>query len=471
MRRGSRAAPTELVQETAELDRERRRLERLLVASGPILAAVASAALGLAPAWLGVLVAAAAIVWMLAGLGATRVTELDAAREIDHRLTAKETFLTWTTVPEPARGPLWPVVAERASETARGKSPRRFAAAFAWRAPLASLALSVVAVALLALFVELRPVEPTARLLDIADRLDAPGRDAASRALAAELRELARKLADPNVSAEEKRELAAEMRQKLEQQQKQQGGQGKEAGQSKEQKGSGQQSGATAEKGEGKGEQKGQQGGQQQGGGEAGAAAAALGEIEKELAGESPGEKESQAEPKKENGEKGQGGGIQGPSEGQRAGEKPGEGDGNQPGPKNEAGKSEQGEGEGGRQTSERPEGQQAENPPGQRPKGDGSGEGEGASGKPSPSDDGQKAEKYYKLGDGPDALRVEDGQFVKVLVPEQGGGVGTERVQKPGEAVVETPFGNAPLPSEGPPGAADERQPVPLEYRPILRK
>ena len=55
--------------------------------------------------------------------------------------------------------------------------------------------------------------------------------------------------------------------------------------------------------------------------------------------------------------------------------------------------------------------------------------------------------------------------------MPEQGGGVGTERVNKPGEAVVETPFGNAPLPSEGPPGAADERQPVPLEYRPILRK
>ena len=293
MRPSARAQPTELVEETAELDRERRLLERLLVASGPIVAAIAAAALGLAPAWLGVLVAACAIVWMLAGLRRMRGTEIDAAREIDRRLAAKETFLTWTTVPEPARGPLWPVVAERASETARGKSPRRFATAFAWRAPLASLALSMVVVALLALFVELRPVAPTARLLDIADRLDAPGRDAASRALAAELREVARKLADPNLSAEEKRELAAEMRQKLEQQQKQ-GGQGKEAGQSKDQKGSGEQSGATAEKGEGQGEQKGQQsgqqqGGQQQGGGEAGAAAAALGEIEKELAGDAKG--------------------------------------------------------------------------------------------------------------------------------------------------------------------------------------
>lgn len=469
MRPSARAPATELVAETAELDRERRRLERLLVAAGPILAAVAAFALGLMPAWLGALAALSAITWAVAGFAATRVTELDAAREIDRRLEAKETFLTWTTVPDAARGPLWPVVADRASETASGKTPRRFATAFGWRAPLVSLTLSLAAVASLAVFVALRPIPPTAQLLEIADRLDAPGRGAASRALGAELREVARKLADPNVSAEEKRHLAAEMRQKLEQQQKQQGGQGK--GKSEGQKDAGEQSGSAAQKGEQKGQEKGASQGQQQSSGDAGAAASALGQIEQELAGESEGKKESQGEQQKKKGEQGKGGGIQGPNDGQRAGEKPGEGTGNQPGPKNDAGKSEQGEGEGGRQSGEKPDGQQAQNQPGQNPQGGGSGEGEGASGKPSPADDGQKAERYYKLGEGPDALRVEDGQFVKVLVPEQGGGVGTERVQKPGEAVVETPFGNAPLPAEGPPGSADERQPVPLEYRPILRK
>ncbi|MGH7806183.1 MAG: hypothetical protein ACREQJ_17685 [Candidatus Binatia bacterium] len=468
MRRSARAQPGELIAQAAGIGRQRQRLERLLIAGGPILAAVAATALGLAPAWLGALVALTATVWAVAGLRSDRESELAAARRIDARLEAKETFLTWTTVPDTARGPLWPVVDERASETATGESPRRFATAFAWRAPLASVAVSLAVVGLLFLLVELRPVAPTATLLEIADRLDAPGRDAASRALGAELREVARRLADPNVSAEEKRELVAEMKQKLEQQQaaekqRQQGGQGQ--GQSRDQKGNAEQSGATSPKGQGKGQSQ----GEQQGGGEAGAAASALGQIERELAGESPGEKESPGEPQQEKGEKGQGGGVQGPSEGQRPGEKPGESDGNQPGPKNEAGKSEQGQGEGGRQSGEKPEGQ-PENP-GQNPQGEGRGEGAGASGKPSPADDGQKAERYYKLGEGPDALRVEDGQFVKVLVPEQGGGAGTERVQKPGEAIVETPFGNAPLPSEGPPGSADERQPVPLEYRPILRK
>ena len=465
MRPSARPQASELIARTAELARQRHRLERLLVAISPILAAVAGTALGFLPAWISALVALAAIAWAVAGLAARSESEVEAARRIDRGLAAKETFLTWSTVTDAGRGPLWPIVAERASEVASGKSPRLFATDFAWRRPLWSFAASLLVVLLLALFVrlaELLPPTAPEELAAIAERLSGPGKDAASRALAAELRALAEKLADPNTSNEEKRKLVAEMREKLEKQAQQRGQQGSSGGQGQQQqKSAGEQSASAGSSGQAQGEQQGE-------GNEAAQAAKALGQIEKELAGESQSEKNSQG---KEQGQQPQGGGVQGPSEGKRAGEKSGEGTGNQPGPKEDGGKSEQGDGEGGRESSERPEGQQGQNEGQQNQSGEGRGEGSGGAGRPSPAETGQKAERYYQVGEGPEGMRVEDGRYVRVLVPEQGGGVGTERVQKPGEVSPEIPFGNAPLPSEGPPGQAEERQPLPLEYRPILRK
>ena len=467
MRGSARPAASELIAETTELARQRQRLERLLVAAGPILVAVAIVAAGLLPAWIAALAAAAVLTWAVAGIGARDENEERAARRLDRGLDAKDTFLTWATVPDAVRGPLWPVVADRAQEVAAGRRPRPFVDPFAWRRPLLSLAASLAALGLLVLVVHFLPVAPQDRLEEIAAKLDATAHGAAGQALAGKLRALAKTLADPNASAEEKRRMAAEARAELEKQQKQQQGeQGQSGGQGQQQKPTDQKGAAAGEKGEQKGEAAGA-GGEQQA--DRQAAANALGEIEKELAGESQGEKkDSKGGEQKQ--EQAKGGGVQGPSEGQKAGEKPGESDGNQPGPKEGGGKSEQGQGEGGRQSGEKPEGRNAQQPQGQKPEGQGTGEGAGASGKPSPADDGQKAERYYEAGQGPDGLRVEDGQFVKVLVPESEGGVGTERVQKPGEVAPETPFGNAPLPSEGPPGQADERQPLPLEYRPILR-
>jgi hypothetical protein len=60
-------------------------------------------------------------------------------------------------------------------------------------------------------------------------------------------------------------------------------------------------------------------------------------------------------------------------------------------------------------------------------------------------------------------------GRYVRVRIPQDASPSETERVGGPGEVKIGTPYGNAPAPSEGPPGEAREQQPIPLEYREIL--
>jgi hypothetical protein len=427
------ADPGELVRRTAAVTRRRRRLERALVATPPALAAASAAALGLAPAPIAAAVVALALGAAL--LGRNEETEAGSARRLDRSLDAKDAFLTVATVPAEARGPLWPAVVDGAARAGGAES----------------LLASTVALALLVFAPEwIRPHadSPLARLAGAADRLAESGA-AGGASLAAELRALVETLEDPEVSAEEKRR---QVEQTLSQMKERSGESGESAA-------------AKAEAGEQRGE--GETGASAEGAGAEAEAREALEQLRRDLGGESgsaeqSGGAEQEAEPKQTNA----GGGVEAPGEGREPGEKPSDAPGNEPASGGSE-RSEQGEGEGGNESRDRPPDRDGRSGGANPQSGD---QGSGSAERPSPSEAGEPAERYYPVGDGPGGFRLDDEGYVRVLVPESGEGVGVDRVRKPGDPIVETPFGNAPLPSAGPTGAAEARQRVPLEYRPLLR-
>ncbi len=460
--------PYRLIADTARRARRRQRLEVVLLALPPAATAIAALALGSLPLELGA-AGAIALGIVLLHVASLDVPSARAASFLDRSFGAKEHFLTLATVERPSA--LRASVEAGAAAIARAAQvpsfpPRR-------RRPLvASIALSLAGFALLWMIPELASIAWTGGGLDRLTAELAASPDAADREIAHALREVARALDDPRLSAEEKQakiEQAIAEIDAAERRQQQAGGGGSSAGEGGKGKQEQQKS-----SGESQGKEPGQSSSAQQKGpsGEGAGSSGARGQARQELsklAGEISGEAASQAKSQPKEGKKPEpaGGGIQGPESGAKE-RKPSEQDasGNQSGqsPDQSGGNQQPGKNAG---EAKPPQGSEPQpNPAGA---GKGLGSGEGGPGQRSAQGPDQPAERYYKPGEGPGG-RIVDGRYVRIRVPEDRHPLdGSEPVAKPGEVAPEVGYGNAPPPSVGSPGEVSADQPVPLEYRAAL--
>ncbi len=463
--------PYLLIAETAARRRRRRLRDACLPALPPALALLGAGWLGILPVELA---AAGIVVFALLGLHLETIelSPANAARFLDAALRAKDRFLTLAT--GRADESLMPVVAAEAATLAAlppELPPRKS------RPLLTSFALSILA--FLALYAlrqspSLAATEESA-LERIAGKLAAAG----DASLASALRDVARALQDPGRSNEEKLEKIAQAEQKIEQAERK-GGRGSASGsvaggEGEGKNGQGQQE-AREEKGEGRGAgQRSGAAGSQGGAGEAGAAREEAKQELGRLAGQLSAEK-GQAKAGSQSREKPSsepaGGGIQGPESGaQERKQSERDGTANQPGKNpNEPGGNEK---PGGNQGAAQARGTEQDRQQGQSGTTSQGSPGAGTDGSAERStsqNDAKPAERFYKPGEGPDGS-IADGQYVRVRVPEEDGRLpGTEIVAKPGDATPQTPYGNAPLPPAGAPGEVAADQPVPLEYRAVLK-
>jgi hypothetical protein len=444
-------------------------LDALLPGLPPLVALFAALLAGRLPIELAAasLIAFAVLLLYVASV---EVSLPEAAAFLDRGMCAKEHFLTLATLREGAN--LRPVVEAGAIAIARlvpepSLPPRRS------RPLAASMLLSVVGFLLLWLVPELATVAATGEPLDrIAAEL-AGSPSAADRALAAELRELARALGDARLSSDQKLSRVEELIAKLDRAARERlqlsaagssGGEGEEREQGRQDQAGGQ------SKAEGAGDQPSAQG-KDQGGQQGGPAGDARGRAREELA-KLAGELSAQAQSKSGEGEPKKpqpaGGGIQAPqgAEERKAGAEATAG--NQPGksPDQPGGDQKPGgqQGEAKAQAGIQPRDQAQ----GQGPTNAGGAATDGA-GQRSSLGPATKADRYYKPGEGPEG-RIIDGRYVRIRVPEDNQLLpGTEEVAKPGEVAPEVGYGNAPLPGAGPPGKISTEQAVPLEYRGAL--
>jgi hypothetical protein len=83
----------------------------------------------------------------------------------------------------------------------------------------------------------------------------------------------------------------------------------------------------------------------------------------------------------------------------------------------------------------------------------------------------GSSGERFLQPGEQPGGFLTKDAQFVKVRVPiGQDAPGGDKRTERRGGSLPKTPYSNAPL-KEGSPDQPTPTQPIPLEYRAILRQ
>src|SRR5262249_26850221 len=88
-----------------------------------------------------------------------------------------------------------------------------------------------------------------------------------------------------------------------------------------------------------------------------------------------------------------------------------------------------------------------------------------------SPTVGGSRGERFLKPGEQPGGFLTKDARFVKVRIPfgsapPSEGEKLTENYEK---TQPKTPYSNTPL-KEAPPDQAQPKQPIPLEYRTILK-
>lgn len=397
-----------------------------------------------------------ALVASIAGLGALavilryrrQIPSLPAAAKlVDRRACAMDRFLTLATIDAASFSPS--LVARLRAEASGFGAKVALKKDFPYkprRSAYWSLGGSLVAVVLFHLLFPFAapaifPPDPPSQLLrGLAEQM---GRRPGLGELAKELKTLALKLEDPRTSEREKKELIREMEKKIEEQQKKEEqkenrdllGQAASAakglekelaarqdGQKSEQKGGGIQANLSQE---GQGESKQSQGG----------------------SGESRGDSKPQPNSDHQQGKSSQGTSKEpGPEKGQQQGDAKGDRpDPNQPGKKpsqetmaKNVGGSKEGS---GRTPSEAPQG----TPP---------------------------AERYYKPGEGPEALR--GARYVTVQLPEEltADSKGEARPSKQSKAArvrSPVPISNVPLASHVP-DAPTEKQEMPIEYRGVIR-
>ena len=88
-----------------------------------------------------------------------------------------------------------------------------------------------------------------------------------------------------------------------------------------------------------------------------------------------------------------------------------------------------------------------------------------------SPTVGGSRGERFLKPGEQPSGFLTKDARFVKVRIPFGSAppGEGENLTENYDRAQPKTPYSNAPL-KEAPPDQAQPKQPIPLEYRTILK-
>ena len=377
-----------------------------------------------------------------------------AASRLDERSGGRDHFLTLATAElEP---PMRDLVESGAARLGQGLRAADVLPPLAGR----RVGWGAAGAALLALLLWLAPAEfpqaldPAQHLEEIAAGLEETG-ELADVALARELRAVAAALRDPSASAQERQEAAQRALENLEQQEKGSGTEGGggeqgDAGASGSEELRGEARSALERASESTG---GQESGTGESSGESSGETEGPGETEGSQTGEQAGES---------------GGGVKAPrpdASGAREREQESEGQENRPddSPAKSLG-SKGGAGEGREpRDPNRPGPGEAKGPD---PSGGAGGEGTA----PSPSTaEGPENPDLPGAGTG---WRIVDGRYVRVRVPEgENEALETERVRGPGEVEPTTPWSNAPLPGEGPTGEPVERQPLPLEYRNVLRE
>ncbi len=372
-----------------------------------------------------------------------------AARLADRQTGAKDHFLTLTTVDSAYQPNSFLARLRQQTSGYLGRIelkrdfPYRFKRSAYW-----SAGGSLVAVLLLYLFL---PVAQSARHpATLSQQLREVARELAKKpdlkALAKELEALAAKIEDPKTSANEKQTLVQKLEQKIAEQQKKEEqkdnrdllGQAASAlsGTEQQQSASGQEQKKDQEKGggglqtnaqqEGQGESKQSQGG----------------------SGESKGESTTQLGQDMDQGKSAQGN----PKEPGQDKNRQGDGKNNQPDP-NQPGKDSRekaGKTQGGSKEGAGKEQAAAEAPP----------------------QGGPPAERFYRPGEGKDGLK--GARYVTVQLPEDvvadtKGETRATKESKNNRTKTQVPVSNVPLPAHVP-NAPTEKQPLPIEYRGIIR-
>src|SRR4029078_3723487 len=83
----------------------------------------------------------------------------------------------------------------------------------------------------------------------------------------------------------------------------------------------------------------------------------------------------------------------------------------------------------------------------------------------------GGRGERFTQPGEQPGGFLTKDARFVKVRIPmgREPQGKGDTQIKKYDPAQPKTPYSNAPL-KDTPPDGIQPQQPIPLEYRAILK-
>jgi hypothetical protein len=431
--------------------------DSMLVFGPPVLALVCIAAYLAQAAWVSqltlILIAGAT-----AGIGVLAVmlryrpmipSISSAARLVDQRAGAMDRFLTLATIE--AANSSASFIARLREETAGFGARVELNRDFPYkikRSAYWSLSVSLLAALLFYFLLPLvqhviHPLPGHQRLRELAERM---AQKPTLTGLAKDLKALAAKLENPQLSQEEKQELIQDVEKKIDEQQKKEEqkdnrdllGQAASAakGMEKEQSASGQDEQKDQQKGggiqdnlskEGQGENKQSKGG----------------------SGESKGDSSGQPNKDTQQGNSGQG---QPKEPGPEKNPQQGDAKGNQPDP-NQPGKE---------QSKEK----MAKNEGGSK---DGAGKNQASE---EPPEGTSPAERYYKAGEGNEGVR--GARYVTVQLPEElaADSKGEGRASKESRnnrARPQVPVSNVPLPSHVP-NAPSEKQQLPIEYRGIIR-
>ena len=430
---------------------------------------------------IGPIVVLAVWLWFVAWRAQQSVEQELAATLIDEKTDSKDRFLTFSTIPQvQSASPLFPVLQSQVQEkTSAFRLDRDVPFTIDRRVFVSFVGSALCILALVILLPILSPTEdieaaipspPIAEKeiekLEAAVRmLMRKGATAQEQAIAKELHTLAEKLKDPALPQEEKQRLINETQQKIKLSLPQLLPFDLKifANESKNDTGQGDQNDKTQK--DGKSSAKSDQSP------EKGKNTSSSGSTDSQQPGQQNKPQNSQQANNQQQPKEG-GGGIkfnqpQQPKTGEKkeqSGEEPGE---QQPSAQNQAPNSQKPGSD-----PNRPGGQ---NGPNQNQEKNGqtsdpqqSGQGEGGKGS---TVSGGRGERFTQPGEQPGGFLTKDARFVKVRIPmgNEPQGRGDTLVDNDDPAQPKTPYSNAPL-KDAPPDAMQPKQPIPLEYRAILK-
>ena len=426
----------------------------------PVLAGLCAAYLLLQGAWVNQLVASATAIIAI-GLGALavilryrpRIPKLpQAAHLVDQRAGAKDHFLTLATIdpancPEPLLSRLRQDTEEMAGRVELTRDfPYKVKTPTYWSAGSSLIALLLLYFLLPVAGAMIHPVSASQRLRELAEKMAQAPR---LKDLAESLKTLAAKLEEAKIQPEEKQASVQELEQKIAERQKQEGEKNNHdllSQAADELKGAEQQQSAGGQE---------QQKNQSQGGGN----------LQSNLA------KEGQGEGKQSQGSGGADGEGKMSAQSSKDMEQGKSAQGNPKEPGQDKNQQHQGDAKGNQPDPNRP-GKESDRDKAEKGQG-GSKEGSGKNqASEQPPQSAPPAERFYQAGEGKNGIK--GARYVTVQLPEDvaAESKGESKATKIGignRGRSQVPVSNVPLPAHLP-NAATEKQPMPLEYRGIIR-